>query len=416
MTTRHDNIRADIRRLWTSLMRSAEIGATPKGGLKRLALSEDDGTMRREFIGWCRDAGCEVRVDPMGNIFAFRAGTDSAAKPVLVGSHLDSQIKGGRFDGILGVLAGLELVRTLNDHGIATRHPIALVNWTNEEGARFEPPMIGSAVFTGGKSLDFAYSRTDKDGISLGQALDAIGFKGDATLTADMFDSLFELHIEQGPRLDDAKIQLGVVTGAFGVRGFIVEVMGETGHVGPTPMASRHNALVGAAHVTLAVDAIGWDAAPTHGKSTTMRLKAEPNLLGILPDYVEMTCDFRHPEEAVVIAMLDAFKARIPELEARSRCRIAIKEQWSYGGMRFDADCVGLVRAEAERAGYSALDLLTEAGHDAMHVAEVLPTAMIFTPCEGGLSHNEAENVTLADIEPGVNVLLQAVLRRAGAG
>jgi N-carbamoyl-L-amino-acid hydrolase len=415
MTTRHNNIRADIGRLWATLMRSAEVGTTPKGGLRRLALSEDDGVIRREFMRWCEEAGCTVQVDPIGNIFAVRPGLDPDAKPVLVGSHLDTQIKGGRFDGILGVLAGLELVRTLNDHGIQTRHPIALVNWTNEEGARFEPPMIGSAVFTGGKSLEFAYSRTDKDGISLGQALDKIGFKGEAAIPADRFDSLFELHIEQGPRLDDAKLQVGIVTGAFGVRGFVVEVTGETGHVGPTPMAKRHNALVGAAHVTLAVEEIGWSHAATHGKSTTMRMKIEPNLLGILPDFVEMTCDFRHPEEATVITMMEAFKARIPELEERSRCRIAVKEGWAYGGMRFDTDCVGLVRDAARKAGYSTLDLLTEAGHDAMHVAEVLPTAMIFTPCEGGLSHNEAENVTLADIEPGVNVLLQAVLQRAGA-
>ena len=411
--TRQTNIRPDISRLWSTLMRSAEIGKTPKGGLKRLALSDEDALMRQQFIDWCEEAGCTIRIDPIGNIFAERAGTDSDAKPILVGSHLDTQVRGGRFDGILGVLAGLEIVRTLNDHNLATRHPITVVNWTNEEGARFEPPMIGSAIFTGQKSPEFAYSRLDKDGISLGEALSKIGFKGEEVVSASQFDSLFELHIEQGPRLDDAKLQVGVVTGAFGVRGFVIEVFGETGHVGPTPMPARRNALVGAAHVTLAIDAIGWAHHETGAKSTTMRIRAEPNLLGALPDYVEMTCDMRHPDEAVVIEMLDAFKAQIPELEARSRCKIIVKESWSYGGMHFDAECADLVRSSAKDFGYSTLELLTEAGHDAMHVAGYLPTAMIFTPCEGGLSHNEAENVTFADIEPGVNVLLQAVLNRA---
>lgn len=411
--TRYANLRPDMARLWSTLERSAAIGATPRGGLRRLALTQEDGEIRRLFRAWCEEAGCEIKTDAIGNIVAERPGTDPGAKAVLVGSHLDTQIKGGRFDGILGVLAGLELIRTLNDHDIATRLPIAVVNWTNEEGARFEPPMIGSAVFTGEKSVEFAHARTDKDGITLGAALDAIGFRGSDTIRPERYDSLFELHIEQGPRLDAAGLQVGIVTGAFGVRGFIVEVTGETGHVGPTPMPARRNALVGAAHVTLAVEEIGWSRHETEGKSTTMRLKAEPNLLGILPDRVEMTCDVRHPSDEVAAAMLETFKQRIPELEEKSRCRIAIKESWSYGGMRFDEGCVGLVRQAVERLGYSHADLLTEAGHDAMHVANRLPTAMIFTPCEGGLSHNEAENVTLQDIEPGVNVLLQAVLARA---
>ncbi|ACL62846.1 Zn-dependent hydrolase [Methylobacterium nodulans] len=411
--SRSSNIRPNISRLWSSLMRSAEIGATPRGGLRRLALTEEDGEVRREFIRWCEEAGCVVRVDGIGNIFAFRAGQDPDAKAVLVGSHLDTQIKGGRFDGILGVLAGLELVRTLNDHGVTTRRPIAVVNWTNEEGARFEPPMIGSAVFTGRASLDFAHGRADKDGITLGQALDAIGFRGTDRLSPEAFDSLFELHIEQGPHLDEAKRQVGVVTGAFSVRGMVVEVVGETGHVGPTPMPKRRNAIVGAARVTLAVDDIGWSRHETGGKSTTMRLRVEPNLLGILPDRVEMTCDFRHPDDAVATEMLASLKAQIPDIEQRSGCKVSIREQWSYGGMQYDPGCVGLVREVAQALGYSTMDLLTEAGHDAMHAADHLPTAMIFTPCEGGLSHNEAENVTPDDIEPGVNVLLQSVLRRA---
>ncbi|WP_029003286.1 Zn-dependent hydrolase [Azorhizobium doebereinerae] len=412
--SRYANIRPDMARLWSTLERSAQIGTTPRGGLRRLALSEDDGVMRRQFQAWCEAAGCTMEIDPIGNMVARRPGRDPDAKAVLVGSHLDTQIKGGRFDGILGVLAGLEIVRTLNDHGIETRRPIAVVNWTNEEGARFEPPMIGSAVFTGEKSTQFAWERTDKDGITLGAALEAIGFAGSDILRPEAFDSLFELHIEQGPRLDEQKIQLGIVTGAFAVRGFVVEVTGETGHVGPTPMPKRRNALVGAAHVTLAVEEIGWLMHETGGKSTTMRLKAEPNLLGILPDHVEMTCDMRHPSDEVIRTMMQLFLDRVPELEEKSRCRITVRESWSYGGMTFDPGCTALTRAAAQQLGYTHTDLLTEAGHDAMHVANYLPTAMIFTPCEDGLSHNELENVTLADIEPGVNVLLQAVLARAG--
>ena len=408
-----NDIRPDMSRLWSTLMRSAEIGATPGGGLKRLALSEEDGVMRREFAAWCEAAGCEVRIDPVGNMVAVRRGTDPDARPVLVGSHLDTQVKGGRFDGVLGVMAGLEILRTLNDHGVATRHPIAVVNWTNEEGARFEPPMIGAVAFTGHRSIEFAQSRLDRDGVSLRQALDAIGFRGGDRFSPEAFDSLFELHIEQGPRLEERRAQVGIVTGAFSIRGFVVEVGGEVGHTGTTPMPARRNAIVGAAHVTLAVDDIGWDRHATGGKSTTMRMTIEPNLLGILPDRVEMTCDMRHAEAAVVDAMVEEFEARLPELERRSRCSIAIKERWDYGGMRFDPGCVALARDAALSLGYSTLDLLTESGHDAMHIAGFLPTALIFTPCEGGLSHNEAENVTPADVEPGVNVLFRAVLDRA---
>ncbi|MHC5306371.1 Zn-dependent hydrolase [Bartonella sp. LJL80] len=408
-----NHIKSNMQRLWDTLMQSAEIGKTDNGGLRRLTLSDSDADMRRLFICWCKDAGCEIRIDAMGNIFAERAGINPRAKPVLVGSHLDTQFHGGRFDGILGVLAGVELIRSLNDNRVETHHPITIVNWTNEEGARFEPPMIGSAVFTGMKPLEFAYSRCDKDGITLEAALEKIGFKGKDCLGPDQFDSLFELHIEQGPKLEDAGIQVGVVTGAFAVRGFVVQVFGETGHVAATPMPKRKNAMIGAARVMLANDEIGWQYHHVGAKTTTMRIKAEPNLLGAIPNFVEMTCDMRHPDDAVVIEMMEKFLARIPDIEQKTQCRIVVKEGWAYGGMRYDPDCVDMVRRAAINQGYSQMDILTEAGHDAMHVADYLPTAMIFTLCEGGLSHNEAENVTLQDIEPGVNTLIQAVLERA---
>ncbi|MBN9451976.1 MAG: Zn-dependent hydrolase [Bosea sp.] len=409
----HNNVRPNMARLWSMLMRSAEIGATPGGGLNRLALSDDDATMRRQFIDWCVEAGCRIQIDGVGNIFATRAGRDPCAKPVLVGSHLDTQVHGGRFDGILGVLAGLELVHTLNEFAITTKHPITVVNWTNEEGARFEPPMMGSAIFTGHRTPDYAWARTDRHGVTLGEELDRLGFKGTDTLTPDLFDSLFELHIEQGPRLDAEKVPVGVVTGAFTVHGHVIQIRGETGHAGPTPMPSRRNALVAASLVMLAVDEIGWQFHGEEGKSTTTRLKAEPNLLGAIPKFVELNCDMRHPTAAGADAMISAFRKRLPELEERSRCSIEVTESWTYGGVELDKTCTDLVRSAAARLGYATKDLLTEAGHDALHTASVLPATIIFTPCEGGVSHNEKENVTIADIEPGMNVLLQAVLARA---
>ena len=409
------NLRVDIDRLWSTLMASAEIGATGRGGLNRLALNADDGAVRRLFAGWCREAGLSLRVDAMGNMFATRPGRDPGARAILIGSHLDTQIHGGRFDGVLGVFGALEVVRTLDDHGIETAHPITIVNWTNEEGARFEPPMMGSKVFARLAGLDETLAIRDRDGISVGEALAAIGFAGTDIVSPEEFDSYFELHIEQGPRLEAADMQVGIVTGCYDVRGFVAEVTGENAHSGPTPMPRRRNAIVGAAALVTAIDDIGWAYHASGGTATTARLKAEPNLLGILAHRVEMQCDFRHPVEGVALEMFDSLKVRLPQIAARGNCDIRILRDWRFGGLGFDAGQVGLVRAAAQALGCRAMDMLTVAGHDSMHVAARMPAAMIFTPCEKGLSHNEAENVTPAMIGPGADVLLHAVLARDAA-
>lgn len=406
------NLRIDIDRLWSTLMASAEIGRTERGGLCRLALTEEDGRMRDLFRAWCEEAGLTVSVDAMGNMFALRPGTDPHAKTIVMGSHLDTQIRGGRFDGILGVLGALEVVRTLNERGIATRHPLAIVNWTNEEGARFEPPMIGSKVFCGTHALADALTIRDAAGIRFGDALAAIGYAGQRGLTLSDVDSYFELHIEQGPELDESGIQVGIVTGAFDVRWAVVEVRGESSHAGPTRMADRRNAVVGAAAVVERVNEIGFAYAPSGGRSTTARLTIEPNLLGILAHRAEVLCDFRHPEKGVPQKMFESFAARLHELSVRSNCDIAIVKDWQYGAVDYDAGLAALSRDAATRLGYSHRDMLTVAGHDSMYLAGVVPSTMIFTPCEKGISHNEAENVTPSDIEPGTNVLLHAVLAR----
>jgi N-carbamoyl-L-amino-acid hydrolase len=394
-------------------MASARIGPgrTPTG-LRRLALTDADREMRDLFAGWCREAGCTVTVDGMGNMFARRPGLDDALPPVVIGSHLDTQIAGGRFDGILGVLAGLEVIRTLNDGGVRTRRPIELVNWTNEEGARFQPPMLGSAVFAGVRTLEWAHARTDDAGRTVGEELQRIGYAGAAPVGGRALDAYFELHIEQGPLLDDKGIPVGVVSGTYEVRGMNVEVRGETAHSGPTPMANRRNALVGAAMLIVAANEIGWSHAP-EGKATTSRIEVWPNLAGILPDYAKVTVDVRHPDAATVDRMVADVQRAMTECARRAQVEMQIVESWQFGSERFDPELVSLVRRTAKAIGAPSMDLPSQAGHDAYYVSRVAPTAMIFTPCDRGISHNENESTRLEDSLPGVNVLLHAVLERA---
>ena len=406
------NLRIDIGRLWGSLMRSAEIGASERGGLRRLALTQEDGEARRLFARWCAEAGMSLRVDAMGNMFATRTGGDPQAKAIMMASHLDTQIFGGKFDGVLGVLAGLEVVRTLNDHGVATRHPLVVANWTNEEGARFEPAMIGSKVFSGFHDLREALDIRDKGGLRFGDELRAIGFAGEDRLGPADLDSCFELHIEQGPELDERGLKVGVVTGAYDIRYLVVEVQGESSHSGATRLRDRRNAMVGAAHVVVAVDEIGSVQADTGARCACGRITVEPNLLGAVAHRAEVLCDFRHADPAVTQQMVDAFRARFAAIEATSRCKLAVLREWTYGGEPYDATLARIVRDSAAALGHASMDMPTVAGHDSMNIARVVPTVMIFTPCEKGITHNEAETVTREDIEPAVNVLLHAVLKR----
>lgn len=408
-------ISVDSKRLWATLMASAEIGRTERGGLRRLTLSDEDKAMRDLFSRWVMQDGYSLTIDHLGNMFVRRRGQDESLPPVLVGSHLDTQAKGGRFDGILGVLAGLEVLRTLDTAGVETRRAIEVVNWTNEEGARFQPPMMCSLVFSGEESVAWAHDRRDKEGRRFGDELARIEYLGEAPVGGRPIDSYFELHIEQGPKLDEAGIPVGVVTGGYQMVGMRIMVRGETAHVGPTPMHHRQNALVGASHLAVAIDDIGWRYAPEDGKTTVARLDLAPNLPGIISDEAQLYVDFRHPSSARIRDMEQEVRAAVTESARRSRTEIEIAEQWGFGGLDFDSELAELVRSTARRLGVPFTDIRSQAGHDAYHMAKVCPTIMIFTPCKGGITHNEREDIDLEATIPGVNVLLHSVLARANA-
>lgn len=405
--------RADLARFLSTIDRSAEIGQGREGGLARLALSDADKAMRDVFVGWCREAGLTVSVDPVGNIFARRAGREDHLPPVLMGSHLDTQENGGRFDGIVGVLGALETIRTLNDLGHVTRRPLEIVNWTNEEGARFAPPMSASGAFAGAYDLDWVHAQPSDDGSTFGAELKRIGYLGDAPLGGRELDAYFELHIEQGPILDAEKVQVGVVTHGYTSHGFLVEFRGETAHSGPCAMEKRRNALLAAARLLVAVDDLGWDLAPTGGKATAARLVAWPNKAGILSDWAQAICDVRHDDPAVANVMAERVRRAIGEAAARTGCTAEVVDRWNWGGHIFDPGLVDLVRRHAAALGYSHRDLPSQAGHDAYFLARQCPTTMIFTPCRGGITHNNAEFATPEDLEPGLNVLLHAVVEWA---
>lgn len=403
------NLRIREDRLWASLMETAQFGATAKGGLCRLSLSAEDARVRRWFIAACEAAGCEVRIDQLGNIFARRAGADPTLAPIAIGSHLDTQPTGGRFDGILGVLAGLEVVRSLNDADVTTRHPIEIIDWTNEEGARFAPAMLASGVFAGAFDLDYARSRVDRDGIGLGEALGAIGFDGPDRVGRHPLAAHFELHIEQGPVLEDGGLQIGVVTGVQGIRWFDVTVSGLACHAGTTPMALRRDALQGAARLAASVDAIGRSE-PGVSLSTIGIFEAYPGSRNTVPESVRLSVDLRHPEPIGLDRLEGAFRASAAEIAAAHGVEIAISEVWSSSPVTFSPGCVEAAQSAVEHLGYSHRSMISGAGHDSVYISRVAPTGMIFIPCEDGISHNEAENITPAQAEAGANVLLHAVL------
>ena len=412
-----DNIRINTERLWASLMEMAEIGATAAGGSCRLALTEEDRAGRDLFKRWCEDAGCTVAVDQVGNMYATRdgtagAGNDAARLPVATGSHLDTQPKGGRFDGVFGVLAGLEVMRTLNDHGIRTQAPIEVINWTNEEGSRFAPAMLASGVFAGLFDKQYAFDRTDENGVRFDEALRQIGYAGDLEPGERKYKALFEAHIEQGPILERHDHTIGVVTGGQGQRWYDVTITGRDSHTGTTPMDARRDALAAAAVLIQAVEQIAFDHTP--GVATVGALTVSPNSRNTIPGQVELTIDIRHPDDAALSLMADAVaQAREAIMAARS-VEIALDEIWYSPPTPFDPDCIGAVRNATEVLGYPHQDMVSGAGHDAIQVASVAPTAMIFVPCADGLSHNEAESATPADLAAGCNVLLHAMLERAG--
>jgi beta-ureidopropionase / N-carbamoyl-L-amino-acid hydrolase len=406
------NVRVNGARLWDSLMEMAKIGATPKGGCKRLTLTDLDKQSRTLFRRWCEDAGCTVKVDQMGNMFARRPGEDETLPPVMVGSHLDTQPTGGKFDGALGVLGALEVVRSLNDLKIKTRHPIEVANWTNEEGSRFAPAMISSGAFAGVYTREFAYSRTDPDGKTLGDELERIGFKGEEPIGGRPVHAFFELHIEQGPILEDESIDVGVVTHGQGQRWYEIRLTGFESHAGSTPMPRRKDALLGAARIVELVNAIGLSKAPL-GVSTVGMLNPYPNSRNVIPGEVFMACEFRHPIDATLSEMDAALKDGVEAITGKIGLTYDLKQVFYYAPVAFDSRCVEAVRRAAQRFGYSHRDIVSGAGHDACYMARVAPTSMVFTPCVDGVSHNESEDIKQEWSTAGANVLMHAVLEKA---
>jgi N-carbamoyl-L-amino-acid hydrolase len=407
------SLRIDAARFWNTVMRSGEIGPGKAGGLRRLALTDADKEMRDLFVTWCTEAGCTVSIDRVGTIFARRPGTDDHLPPVLIGSHLDTQVAGGKYDGIVGVLAGLEVLRTLDERRVRTKRPLELVCWTNEEGARFTPPMVASGAFAGVFDVDWVLALRDDDGGVFGAELERIGYAGKTAVGGRGIDAYFELHIEQGPILDKETVPVGIVTGGYAVRGMHVDIHGETAHAGPTPMDRRRNALIGAAMLAVAVNDIGWKYHATEGKATVPRLIAWPNKAGILSEYAQVTCDVRHADPRIADTMWAEVKAAMPDCAKRANVEMRVAGEWQFGSERFDPGCIRLIRAAAQELGVRHRDILSQAGHDAYYISRIAPTAMIFTPCRDGISHNEAEHAERDETVPGVNVLLHAVLARA---
>jgi N-carbamoyl-L-amino-acid hydrolase len=406
------NLRINGERLWDSLMEMAKIGPGVKGGNRRLTLTDVDKEGRDLFKSWCEKAGCTVAVDTMGNMFARREGTDSTLPAVMVGSHLDTQPTGGKYDGVLGVLGGLEILRTLNDLGIRTKHPIEVVNWTNEEGSRYAPAMIASGVFAGVYTKDYAYGLKDAEGMALGDELERIGYVGDEPAGKRPLKAFFELHIEQGPILEAGNVDIGVVTHGQGQRWFDVTLTGFESHAGSTPMPRRRDALVGAARLVQAVNDIALKNAP-HAVGTVGVLNPYPGSRNVIPGSVKMTVDFRHPVDTTLSEMKEAFSACVETICADGKLTAEVEEVFYYAPVEFDRDCVSAVRRAAERLGYSHRDIVSGAGHDACYVARVAPTSMVFCPCVDGISHNEAEEIHPQWATAGAEVLFHAVVETA---
>ena len=407
------NVRVDGARLWESLMEMAKIGATPKGGCKRLTLTDLDKQGRELFRKWCETAGCTVKVDEMGNMFARREGAEPALAPVFVGSHLDTQPTGGKFDGVLGVLGALEIVRSINDLKIKTRHPIEVVNWTNEEGSRFAPAMVSSGVFAGVFTKEFAYSRVDARGQDVGRRAERIGFNGQgAGRRRGPSTPISSCTSSRARSSRTRSIDVGVVTHGQGQRWYEIRLTGFESHAGSTPMPRRKDALLGAARIVELVNAIGLSKAPL-GVSTVGMLNPYPNSRNVIPGEVFMTCEFRHPDNPTLTSMDGALNEGVEAITKKIGLTYDMKQVFYYEPVAFDKGCVDAVRRAAERFGYSHRDIVSGAGHDACYMARVAPSSMVFTPCVDGISHNESEDIKQEWSTAGANVLMHAVLEKA---
>jgi beta-ureidopropionase / N-carbamoyl-L-amino-acid hydrolase len=410
------NLSIDPQHLWDMLMQTARFGGTPKGGIKRLTVSDEDKLVRDWFKAQCEALGCTVYVDEVGNMFAVRPGKDNTMLPIAMGSHLDTQPTGGKFDGVLGVLGALEAMKTLHRAGYETNAPVAIINWTNEEGSRFAPAMLCSGVYAGVFTPEFAWSREDRNGITLGDELVRIGYKGDEKAGDRKFQAMFELHIEQGPILEDTGTMIGVVEGVQGMRWYEVNVTGQDAHTGATPMYLRKNALLGSARMIDRIDAIGHaykDAVATVGL-----IENKPNSRNVIPGEVFFTVDLRHPDDATLDKMEEDFRSALAEVMPALKLTYEEKRIWSSPAVKFDPTLIECVKNGASKSGQSMRPMVSGAGHDAAYTNRKMPTTMIFVPCAGGISHNEAESTSLEECAAGAQVLLNAVLeydsRQAG--
>ncbi|MEA2981293.1 MAG: beta-ureidopropionase / N-carbamoyl-L-amino-acid hydrolase [Alphaproteobacteria bacterium] len=401
------NLAIDAERLWGEIMETASIGGTPKGGICRLTLTDLDRQVRDWFKARAEQLGCRVTVDDMGAMFARREGT-ADVPPIAFGSHLDTQPTGGKFDGVLGVLGALEALRTLVEAGYETYAPIEVVNWTNEEGSRFAPAMVSSGVFAKVLEKDWAQSRKDREGMTFAAALEQIGYRGAQRCGEHPLAAFFELHIEQGPILEAEGKDIGVVTGVQAMRWYEVTITGQDAHTGATPMHLRRNALLGAARLIEAVDTVGRKHPP--GVATVGRIENRPNSPNVVPGEVFLMIDLRHPDGAALNSMESDLRAALSAICEPLGLNFAEQRIWDQPAVCFHADCVAAVRHAAELAGYSARDIVSGAGHDVAYVSRIAPAAMIFVPCRGGISHNEAEFSSKEQCAKGAQVLLQAGL------
>jgi N-carbamoyl-L-amino-acid hydrolase len=413
METQLSQVRVNGDRLWQSLMDLAKIGATPKGGVCRLTLTDLDRQGRDLVIGWAKEAGLSVTIDKIGNVFMRRPGRNNSLPPIVAGSHIDTQPTGGKFDGNFGVLAGLEVIRTLNDHAIETEAPVELAFWTNEEGSRFVPVMMGSGVFAHIFTLEHAYAATDTQGKTVRDELEKIGYIGSQEPGDHPIGAYFEAHIEQGPVLEDKDITIGVVQGVLGIRWYDCVVSGMEAHAGPTPMELRQDALQTATQIMQEVIAIANRFGP-HGRGTVGMVQVFPNSRNVIPGQVTFSIDFRNMTDALVDQMDAALRDYAASLAQSSGRTIEIRQVSHYPAAPFHPECKDAVRRAAENLGYSHMDIVSGAGHDAVYMSMLAPTGMIFIPCKDGISHNEIEDTKPEQVTAGANVLLQAMLERAG--
>ena len=412
MTASGQNLRINADRLWDSLMEMAQIGPGIAGGNNRQTLTDEDGEGRALFQAWCEEAGCQMGLDQMGNMFAMRSGTDPDALPVYVGSHLDTQPTGGKFDGVLGVLGGLEVIRSLNDLDVKTKHPIVVTNFTNEEGTRYAPAMLSSGVFAGVHAQDWAYDRVDAEGKSFGDELKRIGWCGDEEVGTRKIHAFFELHIEQGPILESEGNDIGVVTHGQGLSWSQVTIIGKDSHTGSTPMPMRKNAGLGMARILEKVDNIAWSHKP-HAVGAAGHIDVYPNSRNVIPGKVVFTVDFRSPNLEVIESMEERLHTEGQKIADEMDLEILFEKVGGFNPVTFDPKCVMAVRDAAERLGYKHQNIISGAGHDACWINKVAPTAMIMCPCVDGLSHNEAEDISKEWATAGTDVLLHAVVETA---